>query len=91
MRWLKACHWSLTAECALLVDALPCLHYVRAQGADSLEVVHRPTPPGQTPPFRVGHRATAERGGIHAFGKCYIPFTSRGNKEVPQRALSLAV
>jgi len=59
------------------------------QGADSLEVVHREPPPGHDLPTHApGVKSTASssansnRGGIHAFGRCYIPYTSRGNKEV---------
>lgn len=56
----------------------------RIQGADSLEVVHRPAPPGHDNPNPSGNNKTAAaRGGIHSFGKCYIPYTSQGNKEVP--------
>lgn len=53
------------------------------QGADSLEVVHRHTPPVENaPPTTSSQAVGAGRRGIHAFGKCYIPYTSRGNKEV---------
>ncbi|CAM9159174.1 unnamed protein product, partial [Ectocarpus sp. 8 AP-2014] len=65
------------------------------QGADSLEVVHREPKPGHTlqntqPGGNVPGGASGtgtsnsnrNRGGIHAFGKCYIPYTSRGNKEL---------
>ena len=61
-----------------------------AQGTDSLEVVHRePTPGHGLPhPAAAGNASLsspAKRGGIHAFGQCYIPYTSRANKEVGRR------
>lgn len=53
------------------------------QGADSLAVVHGGLPPEGNIPSKTGRRRDgAKRGGIHAFGKCYIPYTSQGNKEV---------
>ncbi|CAM9959924.1 unnamed protein product, partial [Sphacelaria rigidula] len=63
-------------------------HLSEMCGADSLEVVHKHTPKGSGAPQasagrgRGGGGGRGERGGIHAFGKCYIPYTSRGNKEV---------
>ncbi|CAM9601528.1 unnamed protein product, partial [Ectocarpus fasciculatus] len=65
------------------------------QGADSLEVVYREPKPGHTlqntqpggnapggPSSTGTNNSNRNRGGIHAFGKCYIPYTSRGNKEL---------
>lgn len=53
------------------------------KGADSLEVVHGGLPPeGNASNKAGGGRNGAKRGGIHAFGKCYIPYTSQGNREV---------
>lgn len=53
------------------------------KGADSLEVVHGGLPPeGNISNKAGGGRNGAKRGGLHAFGKCYIPYTSQGNKEV---------
>lgn len=53
----------------------------RTQGADSLEVVHRQVTPDRRPSGGTND-AQKKRGGIHTFGKCYIPYTSRENKEV---------
>ena len=55
---------------------------VSVQGPDSLEVVHGGLPPESRASNKTGWRDGAKRGGIHAFGKCYIPYTSQGNKEV---------
>eukprot|EP00903_Cladosiphon_okamuranus_P012758 g11926.t1 len=56
------------------------------QGTDSLEVVHREPPQGHSLPQAPGGNSppasAAKRGGIHAFGHCYIPYTSQANKEL---------
>lgn len=57
-------------------------------------MVHREPNPGHTLPHAPGgggrpstcsnkdNSSSGSRGGIHAFGKCYIPYTAHGNKEV---------
>ena len=59
----------------------------RGQGADSLEVVHGGLPPDKNASIKADGAGVVakKRGGIHAFGKSYIPYTSRGNKEVNAR------
>eukprot|EP00752_Nemacystus_decipiens_P012854 g11381.t1 len=58
------------------------------QGTDSLEVVHREPTPGHNPSHTAAagnvssSSSPAKRGGIHAFGQSYIPYTSRANKEL---------